>query len=379
MPLGEGAMGKTLLLVSADSQVGREEVRRGLSPRKDYLALADKLEADILDVPAVHAHPIARRLDRLLRRGAGHAWLARRMVSDYDMVFSDGEHIGLLLGALLTRRRHGCRHVMIGHGLSSWRKRRLAMWAKDGIDALVVHCASQLEFALRRLRFDPSQVYLLPYHVDVDFWQPRRASEELLIISCGKEQRDYPTFIEAVRDLPVGVSIADTSPWSRDRNRLRRRTLPANVTAGAHSYEQLRALYGQARFVVVPLVESDYPAGIATILEAMAMGKAVVVSRTRGQRDTVVGPMWSADQAFWPAEGPGPEDSNGIYVPPGDVGALRSAIVYLLERPELANVLGGNARRLVEEQLNLPRFVTRLAQVIDPSPAATGPINAGVS
>jgi hypothetical protein len=46
---------------------------------------------------------------------------------------------------------------------------------------------------------------------------------------------------------------------------------------------------------------------------------------------------------------------------------MRSAIVYLLERPELAAVLGGNARRFVEEHMSLEEFVTRLAAVIDPT------------
>lgn len=373
-------MGKVLLLITADDvDAAREQVREGVSPRKDYLDLADALGADVLDSPAVRANSTARRIERIVRRGAGHAWLASRILSQYDAVFSDGEHIGLPLGIMLSGRRHRCRHVMIGHGISAWKKRLLAGWARPGIDALIVHCSSQLKFAIDNLQVDPSEVYLLPYQVDLDFWRPQPGDEELLILSCGREQRDYPTLIEAVRDMPVGVSIAAMSHWSRDRNRLRGKKLPANVTVGSYDYLQLRGLYGGSRFVVVPLVDGDYPAGIATILEAMAMGKAVIVTQTRGQRDTVVGPLWSDDTYGWPADGPSPEDCTGIYVPPGDAQALRSAIVYLLERPELAAVLGGNARRFVEEHMSLDRFVTRLAAVIDPSYAPPDLVRADVS
>lgn len=357
-------MGKNLLLITADVEKAREQVQQGLSPRMDYLELADALGADVLGNRAVLASRRARLLSRL-RRGAGHAWLASRIFGDYDNIFSDGEHIGLLLGMKLSGKRHRSRHVMIGHGLSAWRKRMLGGLARKGIDALIVHCGTQLKFALENLQMDHSQVYLTPYQVDTEFWQPRVSSEELLIVSCGLEHRDYRTLAAAVENLPVGVSIAAASHWSRYGNSLNPKKLPPNVSVGSYDYGELRDLYGRARFVVVPLVDSDYPAGIATVLEAMAMGKAVIVSKTRGQ-ETVIGPLWGAGQDSWPGE-PSPEDSTGIYVTPGDRESLHSAIVYLLERPELAGLLGGNARRYVERNLSLEQFVSRLVPIVDPS------------
>lgn len=119
--------------------------------------------------------------------------------------------------------------------------------------------------------------------------------------------------------------------------------------------------------VVVPVRDVNFQAGITTVLEAMAMRKAVIVTHTQGQRETVVGPLWTADQTTWPSQGPSPEECTGIYVPPRDPEALRSAIVYLVERPELAAVLGMNGRRCVEERLNIDRYVRSVAAVIDPA------------
>lgn len=361
-------MRNVLLLITAeDCEMARQQVREGIWPRADYLELADRLDADVVDLAAVRADPTARRLDRIVRRGVGHAWLASRMLPHYDTVFSDGEHIGLPLGILLSGKRHRCRHVMIGHSLSGWKKRPLVRWSREGVDALVVHSTSQLEFAVRTLGLDAGQVYLSAYHVDVDFWRPELGREELMMVSFGLEKRDYPTLVEAVQELPIGVCIGAMSHWSRHGNRLKGRRIPANITVGSYDYLQMRDLYSRARLVVVPLRDADYQAGITTILEAMAMGKALIVTRTRGQRDTVVGPLWSEGENVWPAGGPSPEECTGIYVPPGDAQAMRSAIVYLLERPELAAVLGGNARRFVEEHMSLDEFVTRLAAVIDPT------------
>ncbi|MEX0801659.1 MAG: glycosyltransferase family 4 protein [Dehalococcoidia bacterium] len=364
---------RTLLLVTAeDVEDARREVRAGISPRKDYLELAGALGADILALSDVQANPTARRLDRLVRRGAGHAYLASRRISEYDTIYSDGEHMGLLLGIALARKQHRPRHVMLGHSLSAWKKRPLAAFARDGIDAVVVHCSAQVDFAIHTLLIDPGRVYLIPYQVDVGFWKPQPGGDELVLVSAGLERRDYGTLIEAVRDLPVGVRVAASSRWSHNRDRLRGRRLPLNMTVGAYDYVRLRELYSQARVVVVPVQDVDFQAGITTILEAMAMGKAVIATRTRGQRETVVGPLWRSGQTAWPTDSPSPEDSTGIYVPPRDADALRSAISYLLARPELVSVLGGNGRRFAEEHVNTNRFVERLAPIIDPSYASAG-------
>ena len=121
--------------------------------------------------------------------------------------------------------------------------------------------------------------------------------------------------IEAVRGLRRGQA----RPPSRSKRKNERRIASCRQTqARGYGYRELRDLYASSRFIVVALYETDFQAGVTTILEAMAMGKAVIASRTRGQRDVI-------------------EDGvTGIYVPPGDSAALRKAIVDLLASPERA-------------------------------------------
>ena len=63
----------------------------------------------------------------------------------------------------------------------------------------------------------------------------------------------------------------------------------------------------------MPLVDVDFDAGVTSITEAMAMGKAVIVTRTKGQVDVIH------------------DGVEGLYVPPADPAALREAIVHLLK------------------------------------------------
>jgi glycosyltransferase involved in cell wall biosynthesis len=105
---------------------------------------------------------------------------------------------------------------------------------------------------------------------------------------------------------------------------------------------------------VVPLFENDYQTGISTILEMMAMGKALIVTKTRGQTDTII------------------DGENGLYVPPGDPAALRTAIERLRKDPAEARRLGANARRYVEEQAGLDLFTRNLVQAVNEAHAARG-------
>jgi glycosyltransferase involved in cell wall biosynthesis len=94
--------------------------------------------------------------------------------------------------------------------------------------------------------------------------------------------------------------------------------LPKNISIGMLSYTELRKLYGRSRFVVIPLHQTDTDNGVTAIEESMAMGKAVICTRTQGQVDIIQ------------------ENVTGIFVPPYDVKALREAILYLWNNPEIA-------------------------------------------
>jgi len=269
------------------------------------------------------------------------------------------------------------RLTMIGHLLSPRGKQALfrGLRLRETIDAVVVHSSLQARLAARTLGLRPDQVELAPYQTDERFWAPRDAPVEQQICSAGLEYRDYSTMIQAVTDLPVAVVIAAASPWSTFTFEGDERALPAHIRVDSFDYAGLRDLYASSLFVVAPLHDVDNQAGITTILEAMAMGKAVVVSHTRGQTD-VIRDRRSQSRAFperssqpdWAQRLGATADTarghTGIYVRPGDSDELRRAIVYLLEHPDEARAMGANGRRVIEETMGLDLFTRRMAAVI---------------
>ena len=343
---------RVLMLIPSVAKRGLTTAVQGDShPTMDYFALQERLGADILDYAALDAgaSPALVRLARKAGRDVALAALGYARRRDYDIIFSNGENVGIPLAFFLKRHRVRPAHAVIGHRLSPRKKRPFLRSLQAQMDAIFVYASTQLAYAREELGIAESKLHLIPFHADRQFYRPMPSSPNAparQICSAGLEWRDYPTFIEAVRGMDVEVRLGASSPWSKHRNETEERELPQNVSARRYEYNELRQLYADSRFVVVPLYENDFQAGITTILEGMAMGKAIVTSHTTGQNDTVH------------------EGLNGLYVPPGDPVALKAAIQRLLDHPEEAERMGKQAREDVDAGLGLDHWVERIAYVL---------------
>lgn len=290
------------------------------------------------------------------------AWSIFRVRKRYDVLITDSEHIGLPLGVLLRMTRSRRRHILVVHLVSTPLKSFLIRHAVGRGVTCYVHHFPLAAPVLERLGVSPERRRFVPYMVDSDFWSPLRVEPRRQICAVGLEYRDYPTLIEAVRGLDVAVEIAAGSPWSQKADGTGAAELPANVHVGRRDYAGLRRLYAESLFTVVPLVENEMQAGITTIVESLAMSRAVVVSRTHGQVGTVQ------------------DGRNGLEVPPGDVAALRQAIVYLLDHPEQRRRMGAEGRSTIESGMTLMHFVQRMSAVVsDVMDASAGPSRAATA
>ena len=337
-------------------------------PTMDYYALIAHLRqnagdgrVDALDYAAVDASPDVRvqRTRRLAGKDAALALMGFLRRREYDTIFTNGENVSIPLAMMLRvarasdpGRRPG--HVTIAHKLSTGKKRLFfkTMGLHRELDTLFVYAATQQKFGVEQLGIPASKLRLIPFHADDHFYRPlpEASVNENQVSAAGLEWRDYPTLIEAVKEMPdLSVRLAAASPWSKHANETEKRDLPAHVQARRYEYDELRDLYATSAFVVVPLYENDFQAGVTTLLEAMAMGKAVIVTRTTGQTDVVV------------------HEENGLTVPPGDVTAWKESIRRLRQDRALRERLGANARQWIEENATLERWVRNIASGITDS------------
>jgi glycosyltransferase involved in cell wall biosynthesis len=118
------------------------------------------------------------------------------------------------------------------------------------------------------------------------------------------------------------------------------------VSVSRYSQFELRALYARCQVVVMPLHNVDFQAGITGVLEAMAMGKPVISTRTEGEAGVI------------------DDGETGYCVEAGQPAALRAAIEHVLAHPKEAEATGQRAREFILREAALPCYVATLRKVV---------------
>ena len=339
----------------------RRRQRPGFAPLADYRAIADATGADVLDWASVRraGHNRTEWIRKVAGNSVAMAYHLYRHRHDFEVIITDGEQVGLPLAMFfqLGRRRGRVRHVMIGHRLSPTKKTlpTRILGLADGVDDILVYCSHQKQVAERYFNRPNNNVHLIDFMVDSHFFRPTRevvidpSVRRPRICTAGREFRDYPTLIEAVRGLDVDVIIASASPWSRRSDNAQADDLPSNVTITALTQLKLRELMDDADIVVLlPLLDTDFQAGVTTLLEAMAMERPVICTSNVGQTDVLVD-----------------HEETGSTCRPATRPAFRRAITELVEFPDRATAMGKSGRKLVEERADVRQYAQLFAALVN--------------
>jgi glycosyltransferase involved in cell wall biosynthesis len=110
--------------------------------------------------------------------------------------------------------------------------------------------------------------------------------------------------------------------------------------------EELKKIMSHARFMVLPLPYFKYSFGQMTLLQAMSMGKAVVVTDVPGVADYVR------------------DGYNALLVEPYSWQDLKSMMELLLKEEEKLRELGENARLSVLERYNERELARGIYQAV---------------
>jgi len=191
------------------------------------------------------------------------------------------------------------------------------------------------------------RLHVVGFGVDTRFWTPDADPVSDEVFAIGNDgARDWNTLVRAAHDIPATVRILTRSAPPR--------TLPGNVLWGEADWHgqllsdgEVRDLYRRARAVVVPVRDVPQPSGQSVTLQAMACGRPVVLTRTRG--------LWDENMLR--------DGGNVVLVPPGDSAALANAVCQLISIPERATEIGRQAREDVARDAGVEVFAERLERV----------------
>lgn len=327
----------------------------GLAPRLDYRLVAEQLDATVVECAPPPTAFRGHKAGRILRSLAGNfraALSVTRQLPNRSIVYSTGETWGLpmaLVSALSPRRQFI--HVIYVHRVFSpaWLRflRATRNWlAVDGWICVTQQQARHLRAALGS---NGAPIAVISQGVDNRFFAPERAAvyqKPPYILSVGVEMRDYRLLFEAVRSLDIDVIVKASSAWMAvGRDKLT--AIPTNVQIITQplSYVELRDLYANAALVVIPVIETLQAAGITTILEAMAMSKCVIATRSSGLPDILV------------------HNQTGIIVQP-DADALTDAITALMAAPQRRAALGYTGQQVVSTSTSVVEHARQVADFL---------------
>jgi hypothetical protein len=300
------------------------------------------------------------RVDVLDRAKLSTVAILQRLLASarrYDVLVLDGATGGAVratdLGAaaLLARRRSGPAVVITdatwgaGHGFADRLVCRAGLLSIDS--ERVTYCVLSSDEARlfpARWGIPADRVAFTPFYFtasDEDLAAPVR--EDGGVFAGGDSLRDYGPLVAAARHMAVPVTIATRELGKAER-------LPAHVRAGPVPHARFMAGLRAAAVVVVALARtSGRSAGQQTYLNAMAMGKLVIVPDVLGVRDYVE------------------HGRTGLIVPAGDAVALEHALRWALHPAQrgAARAIAERAQQEVRARFGPAQYVASVLAVAE--------------
>lgn len=309
--------------------------------------------------PEIEWHSISSRRSSFARRIPGPHYGRLRVALQIaaltalrrtDLVVSHGPYLSYYIEALGRRFSHSVPHFAFSFNFTDIPEgyRRNAMRRVFGhIDRFFVFSNMERDLYSRIFEVPIERFIFMRWGVAPPITNPGpRTITSPYVISIGGEARDYKTLCEAAQLIPHAKFVLITRPES-----LQGINVPANVTVYVNlPWKETWSLVAHADAALVPLRSSQTPNGHVTIVGAMHLGKAQVVTDSTGIRDYV-------------------DDGNtGLLVPPKDARAFAAAIERLLDDAAMRNRLGSAAQSFARakctEEVTVEVFRTELAQVL---------------
>lgn len=189
----------------------------------------------------------------------------------------------------------------------------------------------------------------VPYFVALENYQPCfEAGDYIIYFGRLSREKGIFTLLKAMKNLEkVSLKIVGVGPETENcklqivNSKLHQRV----ELLGYRQTEDLQNLIRKARFVVAP--SEWYENSPLVILEAMALGKAVVASKIGGIPELVQ------------------EHETGLLFQPGNQAELEDKICYLWNHPEVAVNMGKRGRQVVEEEYGADLHYERIMSVYE--------------
>lgn len=222
--------------------------------------------------------------------------------------------------------------------LGSRLKYALMRWCFSSVYLCICSSRSECRYYEQAFFWPQEKLHFVPLHTDPALLEHPDVGNDGFIISAGRTCRDYGTLLAAFESTTIPLFIVAS---------------PGNV--GVVKSQHVKVFYdmpgpdfvkllARSLAVVIPLEDRKISVGQSVLLQAMTLGKAVVVSKVNGSDDYIE------------------HMKTGIVVPPYDPKAIREAVAMLIEDERLRTRLGQAAKERVKRMYLPQHYVNAVGQ-----------------
>lgn len=203
-------------------------------------------------------------------------------------------------------------------------KLRMHRWGFRLVDDFVVYSRMERELYHKHLQIPLERLHFIYWGVNAPAPEPadRPLEGGEYICALGGNSRDYGCLLKSMHVLPhIRLVLV-----ARPRNLVGLK-IPENVTVRQDiPLGQAMNILKFSRFMVLPLKHSQVPCGHVTLVSAMHLAKAFVITGSEGVADYAM------------------DGQNAVLVPAGDSGAMAEAISNLWNDADRRDALGRHGR-----------------------------------
>lgn len=277
-------------------------------------------------------------------------------IGKYDLIISHGMQSAVVLSSLRRLFKTKAKHMVFEIGsfnsaATTGGALRLMQFASKSIDGFIYHTSQQIEYYREYFPWIVSKAHFMCYGADTSFFVPVQTkegkddAEEILCI--GYRKRDWKTLLEAFDKL-CETTIGKTRKLQLTL--IGKKDLQVqNERVSLLPYIPIEALkqeIAKAAVCVVPLEDFNYSFGQMTLLQQMAMKKAVIVAKVPSVVDYVE------------------DGKTALFYESQNSEDLCSKMVQLLEDRDLATDIARQGANAVKNIYSEERMAADIEEVI---------------
>ena len=228
----------------------------------------------------------------------------------------------------------------------SGKRRVLLTWLLPVAEAIICYASSQIDGVRAEFGVKADRLFFIPFGIDTDYFQGTSHAElgDFCLSVGTNDGKDFATLVQALPERIKLVIVTD----GYNANLIKENYSPGPQieVRQAIPIQELKRLYEAARMHIIPIREMRFSSGQTTLLENMALGKAVIISDTAAVRDYVENGV------------------TAICVRPGDVAQLREEIEKAWDNPIQNVYIGQQAAQVVRERFSSETFARKMVDLL---------------